>query len=559
MASLLATFASCLNSVSLNFNSARCRALLAFERAVERTVIFVAAAVKIGRSPSPISPPLPPTKTAPMLLPTSPTELYQAPASFSLICILLFGIFLLSICTTLHKSGILLTAIKGTSTPLKAFAGTSKRYSFSIFVLLPLFIAGDIIQFYSNHVALHAWLKKGRIRRASLLFWRSPGTIWLLLKSYGRIVGGLVAQTPRYGSILDIYASPLPNPSFLLHPDVSWYNIPEMLRTALPGRNVFVDVWTTRRSFWGSNEWRPILHAAAVDPNLLRLVGGLGAGGFGTVVKARYEQTVVAIKKVPKGRPGLRSKWAWDSFRWEVLVHSLMAGHPAFPSLHGVFHGPEDFFLVMECGGQSLVDVDPFSRGRVEALAYLGQTILALHALHKKGVVHGDLKPDNLVLDSNGNVLIIDYGIALVFDDLPDVTQYPLWHALRDADGDTFPILWTEAANPDTRRIRGGTPGYISPSAGPNFELPCSYGADFYALGVMAHEWLTGVLPDVSTGSWVPDPAHGLSNIDIDFVRGLLTVDGPIRFEDYEDLKGHPVWADMPSWEELAGLYYDLA
>ncbi|KAJ7665699.1 kinase-like domain-containing protein [Mycena rosella] len=545
MASLLATVVLCLNSVSSHLNTARCRVLLAFERAVERTVIVVAAAVvKIGRTPSPISP-SPPTKTAPMWLPASPTDLYQSPASFNLICVIISGAFLISAVTFILKTGFLLTALNRLLHLLTAFTATSKRFTINIFILLALLIAGDTTRLY---IALHVWLKKGRIRRLLLLLWCSAGSIWLLLKPYGRIVGALVAQTPRYGSILDIYTSPLPNPSFLLHPDVSWYNIPEMLSTALPGRNVFVDVWTTRRNFWGSNEWSPILHAAAVNPNLLRLVGGLGAGGFGTVVKARYEQAVVAIKKVPRGRPGLRSKWAWDSFRWEVLVHSLMASHPAFPSLHGVFHGPEDFFLMMECGGQSLVDVDPFSRGR----------ILALHALHKRGVVHGDLKPDDLVLDSNGNVLIIDYGIALVFDDLPDVTQYPLWHALRDDDGDTFPILWTEAANPDARRIRGGTPGYISPSAGPNFELRCSYGADFYALSVMAHEWLTGVLPDVSTGSWVPDPAHGLSNIDIDFVRGLLTVDGPMRFEDYEDLKGHPIWSDMLSWEELAGLYYDL-
>jgi serine/threonine protein kinase len=67
--------------------------------------------------------------------------------------------------------------------------------------------------------------------------------------------------------------------------------------------------------------------------------------------------------------------------------------------------------------------------------------------------------------------------------------EYGVWHKLRDAGSDAFPFLWPSYENPDLTSQVCGTPGYTSP----DLRRPCySYSVDFWALGVVLHEWLVG-------------------------------------------------------------------
>ena len=90
---------------------------------------------------------------------------------------------------------------------------------------------------------------------------------------------------------------------------------------------------------------------------------------------------------------------------------------------------------------------------------------LGLHACHRAKIIHRDLKPENLVFDKRGYLNLTDFGIAY-----------------ENATG--------LADNSD---LTSGTPGYMAPEvmSGQNH----SFSADYFALGVIAHECVTGRRP----------------------------------------------------------------
>ena len=134
-------------------------------------------------------------------------------------------------------------------------------------------------------------------------------------------------------------------------------------------------------------------------------------------------------------------------------------------------------FDVGEHGGRPLIVMEYLDGGSVhdrlaqggvsreQALAWLEQTAAALDSAHANGVVHRDVKPSNLLLDSDGNVRVSDFGIA----------------STAGLDSLTLPgtVL--------------GTPGYLSPEQARG--EPATPASDRYSLGVIAFELLTGRRP----------------------------------------------------------------
>ena len=89
---------------------------------------------------------------------------------------------------------------------------------------------------------------------------------------------------------------------------------------------------------------------------------------------------------------------------------------------------------------------------------------IALSACHNSGIIHRDLKPENLVFDREGYLMLTDFGIA---------------------------SLYTQGI--DNHDHTSGTPGYMAPEVMLNRNHDCS--SDFFALGVIACELMTGVRP----------------------------------------------------------------
>ena len=101
---------------------------------------------------------------------------------------------------------------------------------------------------------------------------------------------------------------------------------------------------------------------------------------------------------------------------------------------------------------------------REEAISYSEQVLRALEHAHSKGIVHRDIKPQNIMLLKNGRVKVTDFGIA---------------------------VLPSEERNPDGKAI--GTVYYISPEQASGKETDTR--SDLYSLGILMYEMTTGTLP----------------------------------------------------------------
>ncbi|NIY66276.1 serine/threonine-protein kinase [Streptomyces malaysiensis] len=166
--------------------------------------------------------------------------------------------------------------------------------------------------------------------------------------------------------------------------------------------------------------------AGAQDPNSGRLIGGryqlvsrLGHGGMGTVWRA-HDQIVdrdVAVKepRVPDHLPERERQTVYQRMQREARAAARI-DHPSVVTVHDVVVEGGRPWIVMELvRGQSLGDrlmegtLDPREAARI-GLSVLG----ALAAAHEAGVLHRDVKPDNVLLGRSGRVVLTDFGIAQI-------------------------------------------------------------------------------------------------------------------------------------------------
>ena len=196
-----------------------------------------------------------------------------------------------------------------------------------------------------------------------------------------------------------------------------------------------------------------------------RIVGLLGRGGMGEVYRAddlRLGQAV-ALKFLPESLnedAGRRER-----FYNEVRMARQIA-HPAVCRVYDIGEEEGQPFLTMEyVDGEDLASL--LRRiGRLpadKAVDIARQLCAGLAAAHDKGVLHRDLKPDNVMLDGRGKVRITDFGLA------------GLAETIQRED------------------VRSGTPAYMSPEQLAGREVTVA--SDVYALGLVLYELFTGRKP----------------------------------------------------------------
>ncbi|MEU5138704.1 serine/threonine-protein kinase [Streptomyces sp. NPDC021139] len=170
----------------------------------------------------------------------------------------------------------------------------------------------------------------------------------------------------------------------------------------------------------------PAASAAAPDPGAGRLIAGryrllakLGHGGMGTVWRAK-DETVdreVAVKepRVPDHLPERERANAFERMRREARAAARL-DHPAVVDVHDVAVVDEQPWIVMELvHGRSLGDALQEGTLSAREAARIGLEVLgALEAAHAAGVLHRDVKPDNVLLGRYDRVVLTDFGIAQI-------------------------------------------------------------------------------------------------------------------------------------------------
>jgi serine/threonine protein kinase len=213
------------------------------------------------------------------------------------------------------------------------------------------------------------------------------------------------------------------------------------------------------------------------------ILGPLGAGGMGQVYKARDSRLDrdVAIK--------VASQRFSAQFEREVRAVATL-NHPNICTLHDV--GPN--YLVMELvEGETLRDWLTRALPVERSLEIARQVLEALRDAHQAGVVHGDLKPENVMVRFDGYVKVLDFGLA---------TRIPVSRVLQS---ETVATVAVPAAQPRPGEIFG-TIAYMSPEQIHGDAV--DQRSDLFAFGIMLYEMLTGRHP------WVrPSPLETLHAI----------------------------------------------
>ena len=197
------------------------------------------------------------------------------------------------------------------------------------------------------------------------------------------------------------------------------------------------------------------------------VVSPLGAGGMGEVYRAHDPRLNrdVALKILPADV----AKDPTRRQRFEIEARAVAAlSHPNIVAVYDVGEG----FIVSE-----LVDGEPLRGARFgvrKTLDIASQIAGGLAAAHAAGVVHRDLKPDNVLLTKDGRAKILDFGLARMTEpsDSPDMTRPP----------------------PSTEPgVVMGTVGYMSPEQVRG--LDADHRSDIFSFGVVLHEMLGGARP----------------------------------------------------------------
>ena len=194
-----------------------------------------------------------------------------------------------------------------------------------------------------------------------------------------------------------------------------------------------------------------------------RLERVIGRGAHGVVMTARDLSTggIVAVKKVRRDDSGDRRRLLTEAEALSRLDHPNIVAH------HGLFAAARELYLVMDyVEGGSLAERLPLrTPGGAAALRIARGVAEGLVFAHQRGLLHGDLKPANILLDREGRPKIADFGLA---------------RRLR-----------ADSRRVETSDRLEGTASYLAPEIlnGAPFDAR----ADIFAFGAVLYEMTTGV------------------------------------------------------------------
>src|SRR5262245_52318206 len=264
-----------------------------------------------------------------------------------------------------------------------------------------------------------------------------------------------------------------------------------------------------------------------------RIESHLGAGGMGEVYRARDWKLKrdVAIKVLPEAFS--RDEERLLRFQREAEVLASL-NHPHIAAIYDLEEVDDSRFLVLEfIEGQTLSE--RIASGPLtlqDTVAITIQIAEALEAAHEKGVIHRDLKPANIKVSLNGEVKVLDFGLAKILD-----------ARINESSSADSPTLLSQTAG----GVLIGTAAYMSPEQARGRAVDRS--TDIWALGCILYEMLSGrqafggeTMTDILGGIVKGDPDWNALPKDtppqlVYIIRRCLQKSAKERFRDATDVR----------------------
>jgi len=190
----------------------------------------------------------------------------------------------------------------------------------------------------------------------------------------------------------------------------------------------------------------------------------IGKGAFGKVWRAKHRATgqILAIKQLSKIKL-IKKKSVLNVMNEFYILKDLKS--PFVVSMLYAFQDKESLYIAMPAfaGGDlryHMSNTRVFTEEEIKFLAAC--VLLGLETIHSCNLMHKDIKPENILIDEKGYAYITDFGIS------------KFWR-------------------PDNRHENAGTPPYMAPEVLAKEQY--SFSVDFYALGIMLYEFITGMRP----------------------------------------------------------------
>ncbi|XP_010466946.1 PREDICTED: serine/threonine-protein kinase OXI1-like [Camelina sativa] len=329
----------------------------------------------------------------------------------------------------------------------------------------------------------------------------------------------------------------------------------------------------------------------ALDFNRLEVLSLLGRGAKGVVFLVKDDEAKllalkVILREAIKKKKNKNDKETQDEYKRVSFEQRVLNSfdHPLFPSLHGVLSTDKVIgYAIDYCPGRDLNSLRQMQSENMfsdEIIRfYAAELVLALEYLHNQGIVYRDLKPDNVMIQVNGHLMLIDFDLST---NLAPRTPQPSPSPSKTSPGTTkkkplfrFSSFCNSGISPEestsvcssssTLPVSDssgeksnsfvGTEEYVSPEVitgdGHNFAV------DWWSLGVVLYEMLYGTTPfrgsnRKETFYWIlskPPNLTGETTSLRDLIRRLLEKD-PSRRINVEEIKGHDFFKGV-DWEKV--------